>query len=285
MLISVLFVAAGIFMIASGSGVTFLSVAFILGILFMVGGVCECLSCFKDQREDTSENRWINIDGLTTFMLGFLIISNKLAADATVPLVLGLWVAISGIRNLVRALDRWEEQDSYFYGHLSIGILNIVVGLYMYFNADLFVLPVGVLVGVCVMVQGINLFMAALTIKVPKSQFIMTKEEMLIQAMEDAENAHQAAKDAIQMAKEARETVKIIEETPAAELDAALAPKPGEEAEDVVEETSTINNGPNIEEALEKIQEAEEKLEAKLEKLEENKEKSEGNKEKSEENK
>lgn len=231
MFMGALFVAAGIFMIAGGGGITFLSVAFVLGLLFMVGGVCEALS-YKSYAGDDEDRKWVLIDGMTTFVLGFLIIFNKLAADATVPLVLGLWIAVAGIRNLVRALEKAEVKDSYFYGHFAIGLLNTVVGLYMYFNNDLLMLAVGVLVGVCVIMQGLNIFMVACTISVIKSEFIMTKEEMLTKAVEDAATAHEAAKEAIKMAKEAKANVKIIEETPEEELDASLAPKPGEEPQE-----------------------------------------------------
>ncbi len=234
MIMGVLFIGAGIFMIAAGGGVTFLSVAFVLGILFMAAGICECLS-YKSYRGDEEDKKWVLIDGMTTFLLGFLIIFNKLAADTTVPLVLGLWAAVAGIRNLVRAWEKMESKDSYFYGHLIIGLINMIVGLYMYFNNDLFVLSVGVLVGICVLVQGLNILMVGSTILVIKSQFIMTKEEMLAHAVEEAEKAHQAAKEAIKGAKEAKANVKAIEETPEEELDAALAPKPSEEPNETEE--------------------------------------------------
>ena len=77
--------------------------------------------------------------------------------------------------------------------------------------------------------------MVGSTILVVKSQFIMTKEEMLAQAVEEAEKAHQAAKEAIKGAKEAKANVKAIEETPEEELDAALAPKPSEEPNETEE--------------------------------------------------
>ena len=78
-----------------------------------------------------------------------------------------------------------------------IGTVNVVAGLYMFFNNDLLMLPVGVLVGICVLVHGLNIFMVAITILVAKSGFIMNKEEMLEQAAEEVEKAHEAAKEAI----------------------------------------------------------------------------------------
>ena len=99
MLTGILFMGAGIFLIAN-SGITFLSVAFPTGLAFMIAGVVECLS-YSSYRGDNEERTWILIDGTTTFMLGALIILNKLTADAVVPTVLGLWVITTGIRNFV----------------------------------------------------------------------------------------------------------------------------------------------------------------------------------------
>ena len=69
------------------------------------------------------------------------------------------------------------------------------------------------------------------TIIVFKSDFLKTKEEMLAQAVEDAEKAQEAAKEAIKVVKEAKAIVKEIEQTPEELLDASLAPKPGEDIE------------------------------------------------------
>ena len=43
MLTGILFMGAGIFLVAN-EGVTFLSVAFIVGLMFVIAGVVECLS-------------------------------------------------------------------------------------------------------------------------------------------------------------------------------------------------------------------------------------------------
>lgn len=227
MIMGGLFVVVGICMIAGLNGVTFLSVAFVLGLLFMIAGISSCLS-YKSYRDDSVDKTWVVIDGATTFVLGFLIIFNKLASDAAVPLVMGLWVAITGIRNLTKALEKFNVKDSYFYGHLAIGAVNGAVGLYMFFNNDLLMLPVGVLVGICVLVQGLNIFMVAVTIIISKSRFIMNKEELLEQAAEEVEKAHEAAKEAIKVLKEAKANVEVIKETPEEKLDAALVPKPAE---------------------------------------------------------
>ena len=227
MLMGILFILSGLLMIVN-EGITFISVAFILGIILMVAGLAEVIS-FKSYRGDVENTTWILVDGTTTFILGFMIIMNKLASDATVPLVLGLWVMITGIRNLVRTLENREAKDMYYYGHAIIGALGVLMGLYTYFNTDLFFLTTGVQVGLCLLVQGANAFMVACTIIVVKPDFLKSKEELLKQAEEDAQKAAEAAKEAILKAKEAEQMVKVVMSTPEAELDASLAPKPGTE--------------------------------------------------------
>lgn len=229
MLMGVLLVIAGIFMIAN-EGITFISVAFVVGLLFIIAGIAEVISC-NSYRGDEGDRAWVLIDGLIMLAIGILIILNKLAADVTVPLVLGFWVLTSGIGNMVRALDKREAKDAYFYGYRIIGILNVIVGAYMFFNNDLLMMSVIVQVGLCILAQGVNAFMVGASIIVFKSDFLKTKEEMLAQAVEDAEKAQEAAKEAIKAVEETKAIVKEIEKTPEELLDAALAPKPGEEIE------------------------------------------------------
>ncbi len=224
MLMGGLFFLAGLFMIFNG-GITFLSVAFVIGLLFMVAGITECIS-YNSYRGIEEDNKWVLIDGLVMFLLGFLIIFNKLSADATVPLVLGLWVMTTGVRNLARAWEKFEHKNTHFYGHAVVGGLNLLVGLYMYFNESLFGISVAALVGVCLITQGLNIIMAAGTIIVVKHQKIMTKDELLEQAIVEADAAREAAREAVKMAKEAKANVAVIEETPEEELDLALAPHP-----------------------------------------------------------
>ena len=210
MLTGILFM--GVFLIAN-SGITFLSVAFPTGLAFMIAGVVECLS-YSSYRGDNEERTWILIDGTTTFMLGALIILNKLTADAVIPAVLGLWVITTGIRNFVRAWERIEERKHDFYDHLIIGLLNLVCGLYVFFDSDILNLQTMMMVGLCVVVQGINILHVGSTIIIQKPDFLKTKAEKLEAAAAKAAEAHVAAKEAIKAVKEAKAEVRVIEATP-----------------------------------------------------------------------
>lgn len=233
MITGILFMGAGIYLIANG-GITFMAVAFVIGLLFILGGVVECLS-YSSYRGDEDDRRWILIDGMTTFLLGGLILLNKLSADAVVPMVLGLWVITTGVRNFVTAWEDIEQRDRKFHDHMAIGLLNLIAGIYVFFDADIFNMATLTMVGLCIVVQGFNLFHIGATIKILKPDFIKTKQEMLEEASAKAEEAREAAREAIKAAKEAKAEVSVIEETPEELLDAVLAPKPGSDNADSTE--------------------------------------------------
>lgn len=228
----ILFIVGGGFLIAK-EGITFLSVAFAVGIVFMVGGIIECLS-HTAYRGDGEDRTWVLIDGLTTFLLGALIVLDKISADIVVPQVLGLWVLIAGIRNFVRAWEHIDVRNSFFYDHLIVGLLNLIVGLYVFFDADIFRLTSITLVGMCIVVQGINLAHVGLTIRILKPDAIKTKEEMLTDAARKAREAQLAAREALEAAKAAQTEFREVALTPAEVIDKTLAPKPTESVEDAL---------------------------------------------------
>lgn len=225
MLTGLLFIGAGVFLVAN-EGVTFLSVAFVAGVMFVIAGIVECLS-YSSYRGDNEERSWILNDGTTTFVLGVLILLNKISADAVVPMILGLWVLITGIRNFVHAWEHVEDRGNAFYDHLIIGLLNIIFGLYVFFDSEIFNLASITMIGLCIIVQGINIIHVGATIRIVKPKFIKTKEEMLEEAAAKFEEAHANAKEAIKAAKAAQAELKSVERTPKELLDLALAPKPG----------------------------------------------------------
>ena len=227
----VVLIALGGYLIANES-LTFISVAFIIGLLFMVCGVVEVLSHSAYRGADGESKAWVLIDGLTTFSLGMLIFLNKISAEIAAPQILGLWVLITGIRNAVKAWENLENKNTSFYDHLLVGLLNLIVGFYVFFDPDILALPSLNLVGLCIIVQGINLAHVGITIKLLKPEAIKTKEEMVTEAALKAKEAQLAAREALEAAKAAQSQFKEVALTPAEMLDKALRPKPVEEGDE-----------------------------------------------------
>ena len=125
-------------------------------------------------------------------------------------------------------------RNSFFYDHLIVGILNLLVGFYVFFDADIFHLTTITLIGLCVVVQGINLCNVGLTIRILKPDIIKTKEEMLSDAAKKARDAQLAAREALEAAKAAQTEFREVALTPAEVIDKTLAPKPAENVEDAL---------------------------------------------------
>lgn len=175
----VLLVSAGVFAIAN-QGVSFISIAFIIGLVMAVAGIIQCSGYIYGRytgREDGTpvepddlapETReavkaqknahgWIMIDGTVTFTLGALVLSDQLKAEVAVISVFGLWMLTAGIRRIVTAtyIDRHAKMTN-FYWTLGTGIASALAGIYAFYNGTIFQMPLSSLIGVFFVLQGIS---------------------------------------------------------------------------------------------------------------------------------
>lgn len=178
-------IISGIFLVTTGvfgianQGVSFLAIAFIIGIVMIFAGTVQASGYiygrFSGREEIVTEDNtsieeakryirtqnnshgWIMIDGLVTFVLGLLVLSNQLKAEIAIISVFGMWMLNAGIRRLVISsyIDRNKKLVN-FYWTLGTGILNTVAGVYAFYNSNLFQLPLATLLGGFFVLQGIS---------------------------------------------------------------------------------------------------------------------------------
>lgn len=174
----VLLVATGVFSIAN-QGVSFLAIAFIIGIVMIFAGTIQSSGYIYGRyanrelllsddgtdpdtqkqfvRTQNNSHGWIMIDGLVTFTLGLLVLSNQLKAEIAIVSVFGMWMLSAGIRRLVVSsyIDR-NKKTVNFYWTAGTGLLNTAAGIYAFYNASLFQLPLATLLGGFFVLQGIS---------------------------------------------------------------------------------------------------------------------------------
>jgi uncharacterized membrane protein HdeD (DUF308 family) len=174
----VLLVATGVFGIAN-QGVSFLAIAFVIGVVMIFAGLVQASGYiygrFSNREEiliedDSSTDKqiqfirtqnnahgWIMIDGLVTFVLGLLVLSNQLKAEIAIISVFGMWMLNAGIRRIVTSsyIDR-QKKFGNFYWTLGTGILNTGAGIYAFYNANIFQFPLAILLGGFFVLQGIS---------------------------------------------------------------------------------------------------------------------------------
>lgn len=166
----VLKIAAGVILILTGvfcfanPGVTFLSMAFIFGIAMMLSGIIGILAYFRNIKKESSS--LILVEGITSSILGFLVLLNQLLADSAIPVFFGMWVMFSGVLRVAEAYSARKSDLNIWQLLMVLGFAGISVGIYSFFNTVLFAFSIVVLVGILFVVQGINILMVGLNLSV-----------------------------------------------------------------------------------------------------------------------
>lgn len=213
--VGILLTLLGIFCIAN-AGLAFISMAFPIGIVLIIVGMVECFS-YKKSLENEEEKHWLLIEGMTAFILGIVVLTGQLAADIAVPVVFGMWVMISGIRGLVVLsqikFDRANQvKDFDYYWDLVTNLLNLIIGLYTFFNNVLYPLSVLAILGLCFIVQGVSVIKVGYDLTYIKPDILKSKDEMKKEAAKAAAEAHKEARRAIRKARHAKRAAKKAED-------------------------------------------------------------------------
>ena len=156
----VLLVLTGLFCFAN-PGETFLSLAFILGMIMVASSVIQggayCWGRAGMQNSLKDNNGWILTEAIITLILGILVLTSQIAADVAIPMVFGMWVMFSGVLRVVTAtlIDRSNKRTNFAWT-LITGVLCILGGLYAFLNPIIAGLAIAVLLGIMFLLQGIS---------------------------------------------------------------------------------------------------------------------------------
>lgn len=140
-------------------GQTFLSLAFVVGLIMVLNGLIHALAYFigRGLHNRGDNNGWILTDALLTLLLGILILCNQLVADTAIPLVFGMWMLVAGILRIEASthIDK-ERKRSNFRTTMITGILTVLVGLFGFINPLVQWMTTAVLLGIFLVMQGVN---------------------------------------------------------------------------------------------------------------------------------
>ncbi len=103
-------------------------VAVYLGCMMLFTG-CMNIFVYYKNKEILHGARWMLADGLSTALLSFFPLFNKMIIPAVLPLFFGTWELFSGILKTVDAGELKEDRTRGWRGFLSIGILEILSGI------------------------------------------------------------------------------------------------------------------------------------------------------------
>ncbi len=153
-----LFIATGVFCFIN-PGQTFMTMAFVVGSAMVIWGIIHILSYLigRGVHNRVDNNGWIFIDAFLTLLLGVLILLNQLTVDMAVPMILGMWVMVSGLLRLEAAsrIDRHKKKTN-FNSALITGAVTTMIGFIGFINPLFSFVSVIIFVGLFMTVQGIN---------------------------------------------------------------------------------------------------------------------------------
>lgn len=153
----VMLVITGLFCFAN-SGETFLALAFILGLVMILSSIIQIISYWWGRVDRKDNNSWIFVEAIITLIMGILVQTSLIAADAAIPMVFGMWVMFSGVlRFVVATLINPSKKTSNFVWTMMIGILGVICGIYAFINPVIGNLPIAVLLGIIFLMQGIGI--------------------------------------------------------------------------------------------------------------------------------
>jgi len=167
--VRVLKIAAGVILILTGvfcfanPGAIFLSIAFLLGCAMLLSGISAILAFIWISRKKEITNSLL-IEGMLSIILGLLVLSNQLLADAAIQVFFGMWVLISGVIRIAEAYVQRKSGMMMLIWLLSLGLIGIAAGLYAFFNTVLFDFSAIMLVGILYVVQGFNVILVGINL-------------------------------------------------------------------------------------------------------------------------
>lgn len=177
----ILTILSGILMILTGAfcfmnpGQTFLVMAFVIGMVMVINGIIHTLAYLigRGLHNKGDNNGWILTEALITLVLGILILCNQLVVDAAIPMVFGIWVVVSGILRIEASTHiNKEKKKSNFRTTFITGLLTLAIGVFGFINPMMGWLSTVVLLGMFMVMQGINVLELGINMPHEKKSYI-----------------------------------------------------------------------------------------------------------------
>ncbi len=173
----ILLVGAGIFCFMN-PGATFLSIAFVLGLVMLFSGISSIVSFVVDRKRRLSDvTQWRLADGFVTTVLGLVVISNQLITDAMIPIFFGMWILFSGTLRMLASYNLKERGVASWKWGFLWGILSTLVGMVSFVRPIIASAAISMIVGAFFLLQGVNVIILGVHMRRIRKQRKAEEEE------------------------------------------------------------------------------------------------------------
>ena len=131
-------------------GLTLLALALIAGINLLLLGVLSLVDAFSDDG-DTTSRVLAAVLGLLGIMAGLVVMRRPGESLLAVLIVLGIWLVVTGIVDLVRAIANAENRGL----RLLAAVFDVVLGGLILVLPDVSLKTLALLIGIAFIVRGV----------------------------------------------------------------------------------------------------------------------------------
>ena len=205
---SLAMVATGIFCLANGSA-AFLSVAFVVGIIFSLVGIIEVIIGRRSDITVFGKYFGLISDGIAMTLFGIVILAGQVTDDITAQMLFALWMIIEAIMSVGDNLsdDGGNKVDN---AGIVLNAAMLMIGIYTFFNTKLLNINAISIIGAALMLLGLRRFRLSFGIEYGKSGFLTGNEERLEEAQAEEKKALAKAKEGIREQKIAQRKIDKI---------------------------------------------------------------------------
>ena len=224
---SIAMAGTGIFCLANGSA-AFLSVAFVIGLIFVLMGVLEFSIGRRSDYNISGNDVNISADGAIMAIWGAVILAGQITDDTTALTAFALWALIEAILSLEKMSVGSEGLTRDVTFESAIVIVMLLLGLYMFFDSRLLNIKTIMLIGALLVLLGLKRFLLSFNIEYDRPGFMTGNEERLAEAKAEEKRALAKAKEGIREQKLAQKRIANIMKDMAKEkavIDDAVARK------------------------------------------------------------
>lgn len=220
----ILTILSGILMVLTGAfcfinpGQTFLSIAFIIGMVMVVNGCIHTVAYLTGRglHNKGDNNGWILTDALITLLLGIMVLCNQLVADSAIHMVFGMWVLVSGILRIESAthINRVKKRGN-FRAAMVTGLVTVIVGLFGFINPLVAWISTITLLGIFMVMQGINIVELGINMPHEKKSYVKLykKKREAVKITEEEETPEKIA-ERLKAKEEAERIEKVMGANP-----------------------------------------------------------------------
>ena len=116
----------------------------ILGIIIMIIGIGKIISYIILRKESNFSNYDL-IYGIIAIVISIIMLANANAFVTIVRVIIGIWIAYTGIMKLIYALNLKSLSSSSWIAVMIMAIITIIAGVYIAIDSSILIMVFGVI--------------------------------------------------------------------------------------------------------------------------------------------